>query len=152
MTTPDKITKAPTKRRFTTRQLKHMTLFGYFGLLIFMPLWFVVLAPTEGMSATTNLVLFVAPLLLPAKGLITGKPYTYAWANFIVMIYLTHGLTSLWVSDGERLYALIELFFAVTMFIAGSYYAKYRGQELGLRIKKFKQELKEEKEQHEQQS
>ena len=42
------------------------------------------------------------------------------------------------VSADEKLWALGELFFASVMFIAGSYYAKYRGQELGLSIRKKK--------------
>ena len=83
--------------------------------------------------------MFTLPLLLPIKGLIQGKPYTYAWANFIVMLYFLHGLTTLWVSDSDTLWASIELVFATMMFISGTYYAKYRGQELGLSIRAKKE-------------
>jgi uncharacterized membrane protein len=123
-----------TKPRFTTTQLKTMTLVGYFGLLTFMPLWLLVLSPSV-MSPWLSLTLFFAPLLLPLFGLLRGDPYTYAWSNFIVIIYFLHSLTTLWVIPDDRLWAGIELALASLMFLSGTYYAKYRGQELGLSIR-----------------
>ena len=128
--------KAP---RFSTAQLKKITLFGYFSLLIFMPLWLIFLTEDGALSIPLTLVMFTLPLLFPLKGLVQGNPYTYAWSNFIVMIYFLHSLTTLWVSADEKHWALLEFVFAAIMFIAGSYYAKYRGQELGLSIRKKKE-------------
>jgi len=128
------------KKRFTTQTHKKLALIGYFALLLFMPLYLLWLSPSEGLSPTISLVMFTLPLLFPLKGLIQGKPYTYAWANFIVMWYFLHSLTTLWVSPEDMLWALLELIFASMMFIFGSYYAKYRGQELGLSIRKKKNE------------
>ncbi|WP_371372583.1 DUF2069 domain-containing protein [Thalassotalea aquiviva] len=133
-------------KNISTQNLRKLTLVGYFGLLFFMPLWLLVLSPSKGLSPTLSLVMFTLPLLFPMRGLLQGNPYTFAWANFVVMIYFLHSLTTLWVGEGERIYASIELFFATMMFVFGSYYSKYRGQELGLKIKKLKDELKEEKE------
>ena len=126
-------------RRFSTIQLKYMTLFGYFSLLIFMPIWLIFITDDRVLSIPLTLVMFTLPLLFPLKGLLQGNPYTYAWSNFIVMIYFLHSLTTLWVSADEKHWALLEFIFAATMFIAGSYYAKYRGQELGLSIRKKKE-------------
>ncbi len=123
------------KRYISTTTHKKIALAGYFSLLIYMPLWLIWLNPTSGLSTTLTLVMFTLPLLFPMKGLIQGKPYTYAWANFIVMLYFLHSLTTLWVSRTDILWASIELFFATVMFISGTYYAKYRGQELGLSIR-----------------
>ncbi len=128
------------KPRFSTTTLKKVTLFGYFSLLIYMPLWLIVISGDSALSVPLTLVMFVLPLLFPLKGLVQGNPYTYAWSNFIVMIYFLHSLTTLWVSADEKLWALGELVFASIMFIGGSYYAKYRGQELGLSIRKKKEE------------
>ena len=136
------------QQTFSTTTLRNLALFGYFGLLGFMPLWLLVLSPSEGLSPTLSILMFVVPLLFPLKGMLQSNPYTFAWANFVVMIYFLHSLTTLWVGDGERIYAATELFFATIMFFAGSYYSKYRGQELGLKIKKLKQELEEEKQQN----
>ncbi|MCJ8322187.1 MAG: DUF2069 domain-containing protein [Colwellia sp.] len=125
-------------QRISTKHLKALTLISYFSLLLFMPLWLIVLSPSSGLSPTLSLVMFTLPLLLPLKGLIKGNPYTYAWSSFIVMIYFLHSLTTLWVSPKDLVWALIELILATVMFLAGSYYAKYRGQELGLSIRKKK--------------
>jgi len=126
--------------RVSTKNLKKITLISYFSLLIFMPLWLIVLSPSEGLSPMLSIVMFTVPLLFPLKGLLQGNPYTYAWSSFIVMIYFLHSLTTLWVSPEDLLWASIELILATIMFIAGSYYAKYKGQELGLSIRKKKEQ------------
>jgi len=126
-------------QRFSTSTLKIMTLTGYFFLLFFMPLWLIYLNPSQGLSPTLSLCLFTVPLLFPLKGLLAGNPYTYAWSSFIVMIYFLHSLTTLWVSPEDIIWASLELIFATLMFLSGTYYAKYRGQELGLSIRKPKE-------------
>ncbi len=125
-------------QRISTPNLKKITLVSYFALLFFMPLWLIVLNPSQGLSPALSLLFFTVPLLFPLKGLLQGNPYTYAWSNFVIMIYFLHSLTTLWVSAEDILWASLELLFATTMFIAGTYYAKYRGQELGLSIRKKK--------------
>ena len=127
-----------TNQTISTTNLKRIALTGYFSLLILMPLWLIVLNPSDGLGPILSLVMFTLPLLFPFKGLLKGDPYTFAWANFVIMIYFLHSLTTLWVSPADRLWAGLELFFVTIMFMAGSYYAKYRGQELGLSIRKPK--------------
>lgn len=126
------------KQRFSTSNYKKIALTGYFALLIFMPLWLIVLSPSESLSIPTALIMFTLPLLFPLKGMLQGNPFTYAWSNFIVLIYFLHSLTTLWVLPADRIWALLELVFASTMFFGATYYAKFRGQELGLSIRKKK--------------
>ncbi|TMM44770.1 DUF2069 domain-containing protein [Colwellia ponticola] len=133
------------KQRFSTSTYKRIALTGYFALLIFMPLWLIVLSPSESLSIPTALIMFTLPLLFPLKGMLQGNPFTYAWSNFIVLIYFLHSLTTLWVLPADRLWALLELFFASTMFFGATYYAKFRGQELGLSIRKKKEDQAEKK-------
>ncbi len=128
------------KQNLSTNNYKKMALVGYFSLLFYMPLWLLVLSPSEGLSTSTTLLLFVLPLLFPLKGMLQGNPYTFAWANFIVLIYFLHSLTTLWVLPSDRIWASLELIFASIMFFGCSYYAKYRGQELGLSIRKKKED------------
>mgnify|MGYP005991535093 CR=1 FL=1 len=140
------------KQSISTDNLRKLAQFGYFGLLVFMPLWLFVLKPSEALSPALTFVMFILPLLFPLRGILKGTPYTFAWANFVVLIYFLHSLTTLWVASEEIIYALIELFFATIMFFAGSYYSKYRGQELGLKIPKLKVELEQERQAHQNQS
>jgi uncharacterized membrane protein len=129
------------QQSISTQNLKKIALSGYFSLLVLMPVWLLIGSPSDSLSPTLSLIMFTLPLLFPLKGLIQGNPYTFAWSNFIVMIYFLHSTTTLLVSPKDKYWALAELFFASVMFIAGSYYTKYRGQELGLSIRK-KQETK----------
>ena len=131
-----------------TQRFQKMALVGYLGLLILMPLWLFVFSPREGYSLGFVFIVYIFPLLLPLRGFIKDNPYTYAWANFIVLIYFLHGLALLWIAIDELPYVLLELLFASLMFVGCTYYAKHRGQELGLRIRKLKQDLADEKAAH----
>ena len=104
-----------------------------------MLLWLIASSQST-MSPWLIFVMFVVPLLLPAKGILSGNPYTYAWANFILMIYFMHSLTTLWVVPEDRVWASIELVLTTVLFLSATYYAKYRGQELGLGIRKKKED------------
>ncbi|WP_440875932.1 DUF2069 domain-containing protein [Thalassotalea sp. PLHSN55] len=126
------------KRMFSTPTLKNIALVNYLALLIFMPLWLTVLSPSEGLSPLLAVTMFTVPLLFPLKGLLQGNPYTFAWSAFILMIYYLHSLTTLWVLPEDRLWAVIEFILTTNAFLAGTYYAKYKGQELGLSIRKKK--------------
>ncbi|MGJ8694291.1 MAG: DUF2069 domain-containing protein [Thalassotalea sp.] len=127
----------------STACYRKIALTGYFSLLIFMPLWLLILSPSDGLSPWLSTAMFVVPLLFPLKGILQGNPYTFAWSNFIVMLYFLHSLTTLWVSEDDRIWAGLELIFASMMFYGGTYYAKYRGQELGLSIRKPKENSEE---------
>lgn len=119
---------------------------GYWGLWLLIPVWLLWLAPATygGANQLTGNKLISAgllwlPLWLPMYGIIKGKAYTFAWANFIVMIYFLHSLTNLWVSTGMyQFLALVELILASIMFIGCTYYARHRGMELGLKIPRLK--------------
>lgn len=122
-----------------TRRLLRIGQLGYFSLLVLIPVWVLWLSPPELGSAKVLLLVWWGPLWLPLWGILRGKAYTFAWANFIVMWYFLHSLTTLWVGkDLDRYLALAELVAACLMFYGCTYYAKYRGQELGLKIPKLK--------------
>ena len=139
----------PVAKKPITKRFQCFALIGYIGLLVLMPIWLFLIAPREGHSNAFIFVVYILPLLLPLKGIIQDKPYTYAWANFIVMFYFIHGFTLLWVAQEQLIWVLLELTFASLMFIGCTYYARHRGQELGLKIRKLKEELAEEKAAHE---
>jgi len=129
--------------KHNTARLKQITLTAYFSLILFMPLWLLLLSPSS-LSPWISVLLFTVPLLFPLPGLLKGNPYTFAWANFIIMLYFLHALTTLWVSPADLVWASIELILASIIFLSGTYYAKYKGQELGLsiRTKKDDQHIK----------
>ena len=130
---------------FNSTFFRRLTLTGYLLLIVWLVVWHFILTIDKTTSTLFTLLFWLLPILLPAKGLIEGKPYTYAWTNFIVMYYLLHGLTAVYAVEGERLYALVEIILCTLLFTGCSFYARVRGRELGLGIRKLKEELLEEK-------
>jgi uncharacterized membrane protein len=130
---------------FNSTFFRRLTLTSYLLLIIWLLIWHFVLTIDKTTSTLFTLLFWIVPILLPAKGLLEGKPYTYAWTNFIVMYYLLHGLTAVYAVEGERLYALVEILLCTLLFTGCSFYARVRGRELGLGIRKLKEELLEEK-------
>lgn len=125
-----------------TRKLLRLGQLGYAILLILIPVWVLWLSPPQLGSPKILLLVWWSPLWLPLWGILRGKAYTFAWANFIVMWYFLHSLTTLWVGEGLNVVlAAVELAAASLMFYGCTYYAKYRGQELGLKIPKLKDDL-----------
>lgn len=129
----------------TSRFYRYLALCSYLGLLLWVPVWHFVLSQSIEKSPLFIVLLWIVPLLLPMKGIIQGSPYTHAWANFIVLIYLMHASTALYAVEGEFWYALIELALSVSMFVGCSFYARLRGKELGLKMRKLKDVMEEEK-------
>ncbi len=119
-----------------TKKFRYLALYSHIGLLLFVCLWQLVLRAEQPYSILFIFLAFILPLLLPLPGIIAGRPYTHAWANFIVMFYFLHSLTAVYDHRGEWIYAVIELLLATGMFIGCSFYARHRGRELGLGLKK----------------
>ena len=132
----------------TTQTLRKISLISYLSLVTWVILWQFLLTNVESYSLLFRL-LWVLPLLAPFHGIIKGKPYTHAWANFVFMLYLMHGLTMMYASDGEALYAVIEVILSFVAIVSCSLFARKRGQELGIGLKKLKDVMAEEKERFE---
>ncbi|MFO6422216.1 DUF2069 domain-containing protein [Motilimonas sp. KMU-193] len=123
-----------------TQTYRKIAQLGYFSLMAYVLMWHLWLSPPpEGISLGLMLGLWFVPLLFPLRGILRGNPYTYAWASFISLWYFLHSLTIIVADENERWLAVVELLLASTFFYGCVYYAKYRGRELGLSIRKPKQ-------------
>lgn len=119
----------------TTQSLFQLCRTGYIALVLLLTGWFV----QQGLAGVYSMafcLLFIVPLILPLKGIIQGNPYTYAWASFILCLYLLHGLTLLYVTTDALVFAAIESILISALLIGFPYYARMRGRELGLGLKK----------------
>ncbi|WP_413113912.1 DUF2069 domain-containing protein [Thaumasiovibrio sp. DFM-14] len=132
----------------SSRHLHQLALLLHLSLLLFIILWHSWLSPSPHLSKPFMLTLWLVPLLFPLPGMIRGKPYTCAWANFILMLYFTHALTLLWVNEGERGLALIELLLISGSFSANLIYARRAGKAQGLHLKKLSEVEKEERQRY----
>lgn len=127
------------------KQVRYLALFSHLALLIWMSVWYFLLPMTADYSITFKILVYILPLLLPLPGLVQGKPYTHAWASFIVLLYFLHSITVIYAEPTQMLYAIIELVLAIGMFVGCSTFARLRGQELGTGLPKLKAVMEEEK-------
>jgi len=123
----------PTDRMMTAHRI---TLIGYWGLVILIPVWNIIWYPSTRYSNNTIAFIWLFPLLFPMFGLNKGKAYTHAWSGFIAVIYLCHGLASLVTSIDEYLAISLEIVFSSLFLLGGMYFARWRGQQLGLQLPK----------------
>lgn len=114
-----------------------LTLAGYLGLVLLVPIWNLWWYPSEIFSNEVITIIWLIPLVFPLKGLVQGKAYTHAWSGFIAVIYISHALTSFVTSPDELLPTLLELLFATVFLFASMYFAKWRGEQLGLQLPKL---------------
>ena len=103
---------------------RNITLMGYFGIWLLLPLWYVWLAPSAQLPLTLILTLLLVPLLFPLKGLIMGKPYTYAWSAFLSLFYFTHGVMEAYSLSEEQLYGIAEIICSVMWFCGAVLYSR----------------------------
>lgn len=122
-----------------TLHFQRLAQFGYFGLLLLVPVWHLYVSPPSlDINPWLIFTIWIIPLLFPLKGIIQGNPYTYAWSGFVSLIYVMHACVILMSRDDEVWLAVIELILSSSFLAGNIYFAKYKGQELGLSIRKKK--------------
>ena len=99
---------------------------GYMVLVMMLGAWFIRQGLTGEYSMLFSL-LWLIPLLLPLKGILTGKPYTYAWASFILCLYMLHALTLVYVTETDLLFAIAESLLIAALLIGFPFYDRLRG-------------------------
>lgn len=123
-----------------TRLARNLTLVGYFGTLILIFSWIWWLSPSTLLTQETATIIWFCPLLLPIVGILKNKPFTYAWSGFLAVLYLSQALTTLISTPAEQGLALIELILTSIWLAGASMFSRWRGEELGLEIRKAKKE------------
>ena len=125
--------------QFNTRRARNLTLVGYLGTLILIPLWIWVLSPPTLLSQWWTMFFWFTPLLFPLWGILKNNPFTYAWSGFLAVFYFSQALTTLIASSEEQGLAVVELLLTASWLAGASMFARWRGQELGLEIRKSKE-------------
>ena len=116
-----------------TRRLRALALSSYIALLILSLLWEGWLAPARNVPPGLWLTLKAAPLLLPLRGLLHGRPYTYAWASMLVLPYFIEGVVLSYQFRAQALalhatlpYALLEIILSLSFIVGATFYARLR--------------------------
>lgn len=133
-----------------TAGYRYLALTANLALIAWVALWQSVISPHPDINSVTLTIAWCIPLLLPLRGILAGKAYTHAWANFVLMLYFLHALTLIYVDGGERLLACIELLITSVAFVANTLYAREKGREQGLKLTRLSEVEKQEKAKYEQ--
>ncbi len=107
-----------------TRFLYLLTLAGYFGTLVLLTAWYGWLAPSARLPVALVLIILVAPLLLPLRGLLHGRKYTFAWSCFLALFYFTHGVMEAYSDAVIRPLGLLEITFSSIWFVSAMAYIR----------------------------
>jgi len=106
--------QTPTQRLNQWRWTAVITLIG---LIVLSLLWERWLAPIR--PGGSWLMLKALPLLLPLRGLLNGKRYTYQWSSLLILAYLTEGLVRASSDTGlSQQLAIIESILASIYFVS----------------------------------
>jgi uncharacterized membrane protein len=127
------------------KRYRYLALIGHVGLLAWMTIWYLILSDSHEYSMTFVIVIYLLPLLLPLHGIIKAKPYTHAWSCFIVLWYLMHSATVMYVEPSYIYHAIVEMVFVIMMFVGCSMFARLRGKELGTGLPKLSKVMQQEK-------
>ena len=114
-----------------TRFLYSLTLAGYFGTLALLTAWYGWLAPSARLPVALVLIILLTPLLLPLRGLLHGRKYTFAWSCFLALLYFTHGVMEAYSDDVTRPLGLLEVTFSSIWFLGAMAYIKKKGHRSG---------------------
>ncbi len=107
-----------------------LTMVGYGGLFLVLALWYSWIAPPEIVPRSVALLILLGPLLFPLRGLLYGRPYTFAWTSFLAMFYFIHGVSEAWSAPEVRWLAVLEIIFSLCLYFGAMLFARVRGKQL----------------------
>ena len=95
-----------------------LTLSGYFGLIIGIYAWHMLINKTDDHLISVVLLAQLGPLMFPMKGLLNGKMYTHAWSIYLAIFYFIIGI---WYASAEQT-LMFGLYITVTslLFFTGT--------------------------------
>lgn len=97
--------------------LRWTAVLSLLALIVLSLLWERWLAPIR--PGGSWLMLKAVPLLLPLRGLLSGKRYSYQWSSLLILAYLTEGLVRATSDTGmSQTLAVIETVLAGIYFIS----------------------------------
>lgn len=106
-----------------TRSLRLLASASLIALIVLNLAWELWLAPLK--PGGSWLALKAAVLLIPLKGILEGRRYTYQWMSMFILLYFTEGVMRSWSDKGlSSLLGLIEVGSSLVFFFAAIGYAK----------------------------
>jgi uncharacterized membrane protein len=93
-------------------------------LILIQLLWHAILPPPAGTRSWWLTVSAVAPLLLPARGILAGSLRSWTWGGYISLLYFCIGVMEAWSDESSRWLALAQAIIVLLYIAAIVYYAR----------------------------
>lgn len=94
---------------------------AWLGLLLLTPVWDGYFAPLN--TGWVLLAVKLVPLMLPLRGIWTGRVYTYQYCTMLVLAYFAEGVMRLFdASATSRVMAAVELLLSLLFFVSALIY------------------------------
>ena len=101
----------------------HLAWISLVALIVLCVLWELWIAPVR--PAGSWLVLKALPLLIPLRGILHGRRYTYQWTSMLVLVYFSEGVVRAWAEVAPvRSLAMVEVALSLALFSAALMYAR----------------------------
>jgi len=94
----------------------------WFALIVLCVAWETWLAPLR--PGGSWMILKAAFLLIPLRGILHGRRYTYQWGCMFVLLYFMEGVVRASDPGGVALYARIEIVLTLAVFLSMVMYAR----------------------------
>ena len=101
-----------------------ITVIAVVAMVLLTTAWELWLAPINPGGSWVVLKAFV--LLLPLRGLLHGRRYTFQWYTMFVLMFFMEGVMRAWSDKGlSQTLAMIQVALTVISFVSATLYAKY---------------------------
>ena len=87
-----------------------LTLIGYFGLMIGLFAWHLLINKTEPHLISIIILTQLGPLMFPLRGLLNGKTYTHAWSMYLAIFYFVVGIWYAAADDTLKIGVYVTVF------------------------------------------
>ena len=108
------------------RTARLVSLASYLGLIALLMAWIILLGDVAREEISLRLLLFVAPLLLPLRGVLAGRDKALIWGALVGLLYLVHGGVVAWTDPEQRWLGLIEAVLSLVYLISASFFIRWR--------------------------
>lgn len=104
--------------------LQKITVVAVVAMIFLVAAWELWLAPMNGSPSWVVLKAFI--LMLPLRGLLHGRRYTYQWYTMFVLLFFMEGVMRAWSDKGlSQVLAGVQVVLTVVSFLSATLYAKY---------------------------
>lgn len=72
--------------------------------------------------------LLTIPLLIPLKGFLLNRRYTFKWTGFLTMLYFSIGVSESFANPDLKIYSGLNILLSGVLYLSSIYYSRYLRQ------------------------